>query len=221
MVAIFLLFILSPAHDGAVSYFYFYASFCALTMKRSYFLRKGCVFGRIIVLIWPLCRPIMPHSSLMISIIRWEWSVWHFCQQAQLLTLPYDATTLTKHPSGTDQSLKTKKRSACSKAGAAPSVRWVKIFPTDYSRLWKSRTGSPFFAKQIWASALRWAGAGAYPAHWFLSAARISVKGYQMSFRPPDSAKEITLQLQAEKPEAELYRLREVIRQAKEYIATL
>lgn len=42
-----------------------------------------------------------------------------------------------------------------------------------------------------------------------------------MSFRPPDSVKEITLQLQAEKPEAELYRLREVIRQAKEYIATL
>ena len=47
MVAIFLLFILSPAHDGAVSYFYLYASFCALTMKRLYFLREGVFIRRI------------------------------------------------------------------------------------------------------------------------------------------------------------------------------
>lgn len=66
-------------------------------MKRYCFLREGSVFVRIIVLIRPLCRPIMLHSSLMISIIRWEWSVWDFCQQSQLLTLPCDESTLTKH----------------------------------------------------------------------------------------------------------------------------
>ena len=109
MVAIFLLFILSPAHDGAVSYFYLYASFCALTTKRSWFLREEGVFVRIIVLIWPLCRPVMFHSSLMISIIRREWSVWDFCQQSQRLTLPLHAPTLTKHLSGTDQLLKNEK----------------------------------------------------------------------------------------------------------------
>lgn len=49
MVAIFLLFILSPAHDGAVSYFYLYVSFCAFFMKRSCFLREGGVFVRTIV----------------------------------------------------------------------------------------------------------------------------------------------------------------------------
>ena len=40
-------------------------------------------------------------------------------------------------------------------------------------------------------------------------------------FDVPDPVKKIALQLQAEEPEAELDRLREVIRQAKEYIAAL
>ncbi len=51
----------------------------------------------------------MLHPSLMISITLWEWSVWDFCQQAQRLALPLDEPTLTKHLSGTNQSLKNEK----------------------------------------------------------------------------------------------------------------